>query len=123
MTRFYPALLAALLLVAPGRTSLLQAQQAEQPTQVQQFQHIEDSWSEAYVKKDQYAMELLLSPSFVDISGPGVVMTRNQYIAEMFSHTTGDLLSMEQRAVNVRVLGDIALVEGTYVVFDSDNRI
>lgn len=61
-------------------------------------------------------MELLLAPSFVNISAGGSVSTRNQVIAEMFDHSTGDLLSMEQRAVNVRVLGDMALVEGTYVI-------
>jgi ketosteroid isomerase-like protein len=77
---------------------------------------MEDSWSIAFVKKDQYAMELLLAPTLVYISAAGDVSTRNQLIAEMFDHSAGDLLSMEQRVVTVRVLGDLALVEGTYVI-------
>ena len=90
--------------------------QAAAPSELAQFQHLEDNWSIAFVKKDQYGMELLLSPTFVNISAAGAVTTRNQLIAEMFDHSTGDLLSMEQRAVNVRVLGDIALVQGTYLI-------
>ena len=86
------------------------------PPEVTQFQHVEDNWSIAFVKKDQYAMELLLAPTFVNISAAGEVSTRNQLIAQMFDHTAGELLSMEQRAVNVRVLGDVAIVQGTYLI-------
>ncbi len=114
-TRQYPTLLLLFALAGfPG--GLLRAQPPETPAEVSHFQHIEDNWSIAFVKKDQYAMELLLAPTFVNISAGGMVSTRNQMIAEMFDHSAGDLLSMEQRAVNVRVLGDLALVEGTYMV-------
>jgi ketosteroid isomerase-like protein len=114
-TRQYRTLLLWLALASVPGGSLC-AQPPETPADVSQFQHIEDNWSIAFVKKDQYAMELLLAPTFVDISAAGTVSTRNQTIAEMFDHSTGELLSMEQRAVNVRVLGDTALVEGTYVI-------
>ncbi len=93
-----------------------QAPPPESQTNILQFQHLEDNWSIAFVKKDQYAMELLLAPTFVNISAAGAVSTRNQLIAEMFDHSTGDLLSMEQRVVNVRMLGDVAVDEGTYVI-------
>jgi hypothetical protein len=85
-------------------------------SEVKQFQQLEDNWSIAFANKDQYAMELLLAPTFVNISAGGVVSTRNQTITEMLEHSTGDLVSMEQRAVTVRVLGDIGLVDGTYVI-------
>ncbi len=112
-TRQYLTLL--LLIALPGAWhGQLRAQTPETP--VTQFQQIEDNWSIAFVKKDQYAMELLLAPTFVNISASGAIDTRNQLIAAMFDHSTPDLLSMEQRAVNVRVLGDVALVEGTYVI-------
>jgi hypothetical protein len=101
-------------------SSALQAQSQQSPPEIVQFQHIEDNWSLSFVKKDQYAMELLLGPTFVDISAAGTVSTRNQLIAEMFDHSSGELLSMEQRVVNARVLGDVALVEGTYVIHYKD---
>ena len=66
-------------------------------------------------------MEALLSPTFVDISAAGAIETRNQHLADMYQHLNGDILSMEQRVVNVRVLGDIALVEGTYIMHHKQN--
>ncbi len=99
----------------------LQAQTAQQqPTEVTHFQQLEDSWSIAFVKKDQYGMELLLSPTFVNISSAGEISTRNQLIAQMFDHSAGELLSMEQRVITARVLGDVALIEGTYLMHSKD---
>ncbi len=103
-------------LLLPPRVGFLHAQPSDLSADATHFQRLEDNWSIAFVKKDQFAMELLLAPTFVNISAAGAVSTRNQLLAEMFEHTTGDLLSMEQRAVNVRVLSDVALVQGTYVI-------
>ena len=110
--------LALLLFFASSLLPSLRAQapQPESQANILQFQHLEDDWSIAFVKKDQYGMELLLAPTFVNISAAGAVSTRNQLIAEMFDHSTGGLLSMEQRVVNVRMLGDVAVDEGTYVI-------
>ncbi len=110
--------LALLLFFASSLLPSLRAQapQPESQANILQFQHLEDDWSIAFVKKDQYGMELLLAPTFVNISAAGAVSTRNQLVAEMFDHSTGDLLSMEQRVVNVRMLGDVAVDEGTYVI-------
>jgi ketosteroid isomerase-like protein len=113
------AVLSLLLALVP-----IEAQQprtTEQPPEVQQFQKIEDNWSIAYVNRDQFGMEALLSPTYVDVSAAGAVETRNQHIADMYQHLNGDILSMEQRVVNVRVLGDIALVEGTYILRHKQN--
>src|ERR1700747_1486596 len=47
-------------------------------TDKQTFQQIEDRWSEAINKRDQYALELVLSPELIDISATGTVTTCDQ---------------------------------------------
>ncbi|QNI31825.1 nuclear transport factor 2 family protein [Alloacidobacterium dinghuense] len=78
------------------------------------MQKLEDQWSDAVVKRDQYGLELLLSPLYVGISASGEVSTRNQQIALLYTKTT-DPLTMEQRVISARMLGDIAVVNGTYI--------
>jgi ketosteroid isomerase-like protein len=104
------------------------AQQAEsvvpgqpEPPEVKQFQALEDQWSTAVVKNDQYTLEYLLSPVMVDIAANGDVTTRNQQIAMLFQKDE-DPVSLQQRVVSVRLFGDTAVVSGTYVVkFRTDN--
>ncbi|MGA7523314.1 MAG: nuclear transport factor 2 family protein [Acidobacteriaceae bacterium] len=104
-----------------GSSIALRAQQAEsvvpgkpQPPEIKEFQGYEDQWSNAVVKNDQYTMEFLLSPVFVNISSTGDVTTRNQQIAMLFDK--GDEpISLEQRVVSVRTFGDTAVVSGTYI--------
>ena len=81
-----------------------------------QFQKIEDALSVALVQKDQYALENLLQPTFIDISAAAAVKTRNQSIADTLAGLPEPLLSVEQKVVNVRVVSDVAVVEGTYVL-------
>jgi len=83
--------------------------------EVQQFQKIEDSWANALNQRDQYGMELVLSPLFLDVAASGDITTRNQQIASLIS---GDdkTLHLEQRVITVRMLGDIAVANGTYVL-------
>ena len=104
-----------------GGAGFLSAQQTQsltpgqaQPPEVKEFQGYEDQWSTAFVKGDQYTMEYLLSPLYVDISARGDVTTRNQQIALLFDKGTTPL-SMEQKVVSVREFGDTALVSGTYI--------
>ncbi len=59
----------------PGATSTVSPE-------VAQFQKIEDSWSDAVNRHDQYGLELVLSPLFVDISSSGDVTTRNQHVVQ-----------------------------------------
>jgi ketosteroid isomerase-like protein len=113
----------ALLLCALSGFGTAQAQQAQsvapgqpQPPEVKHFQGLEDKWSVAVVNKDQYAMELLLSPVYVGISSTGEVTTRNQQVSDMFDKGVPQPLSMLQRVVSVRLFGDTALVSGTYEV-------
>jgi hypothetical protein len=85
-----------------------------QTVEIKEMQKLEDQWSDAIVKRDQYALELLLSPLFVGISASGEVTTRNQQIALLYQKTT-DPLTMEQRVISARMLGDVAVVNGTYI--------
>jgi hypothetical protein len=88
---------------------------AKPPTQLETMQHIEDSWSDALAKRDQYGLELVLSPQFVDISANGEVRSRNQEIAFVLNKFP-DLISLEQTVISVRTMGDVAVVNGTYVM-------
>jgi hypothetical protein len=83
--------------------------------EVGQFQKIEDTWDNAINLHDQYSLELVLSPLFVDVSAGGDISTRNQQLAQLI---TGEdkILRMEQRVITVRMLGDIAVANGTYVL-------
>jgi ketosteroid isomerase-like protein len=90
------------------------ATSAENP-QIHEFQKIEDAWSDAINQRDQYSLELVLSPLFVDVSATGDITTRNQQLVQLI---TGEdkTLHLEQRVITVRVLGDIVVANGTYVL-------
>jgi hypothetical protein len=92
--------------IPPSQTPLL--------TDKQTFQQIEDRWSEAINKRDQYGLELVLTPELIDISATGTVTTRDQQIAILSQRHTEPLL-LDQRVVNVRSFGEIAVVIGNYV--------
>jgi ketosteroid isomerase-like protein len=120
--RLKSLLIAVSVFALCGAAGSVRAQQSEssvasgqtQPPEVKEFQDYEDQWSNAVVKNDQYTMEFLLSPLYVDISSTGDVTTRNQQIAMLFEK--GDMpVSMQQRVVSVRVFGDTAVVSGTYI--------
>lgn len=82
--------------------------------QVKEFQIIEDNWSNAINNRDQYGLELVLSPLFLDVSAGGDITTRNQQLAQLI---TGEdkTMHIEQRVITVRLLGDTAVANGTYV--------
>ncbi len=92
----------------PGATSTVSPE-------VAQFQKIEDSWADAVNRRDQYGLELVLSPLFVDISASGDVSTRNQQVAQAI---TGEdkTIYLTQKVITVRLLGDIAVLNGTYTL-------
>jgi len=99
--------------VEPGVTTTVSPE-------VAQFQKIEDSWSDAVNRRDQYALELVLSPLFVDVSAQGDVTTRNQQVVAVISGQD-KALSLTQRVVTVRMLGDIAVANGTYTLHHKVN--
>jgi hypothetical protein len=92
---------------------------AESP-EIREFQKIEDSWSDAINLRDQYALELVLSPLFVDVAATGDITTRNQQVASLI---TGEdkTVHINQRVITVRMLGDIAVANGTYTLHHKVN--
>jgi ketosteroid isomerase-like protein len=123
MTRLTSVSFAFLLLcssvVALNQASAPAAAQAAatsaNSTEVQQFQKIEDAWDSAISLRDQYGLELVLSPLFIDVSAGGDITTRNQQLALLI---TGDdkTLHLEQKVITVRMMGDTAVVNGTYIL-------
>ena len=83
--------------------------------EVQQFQKIADSWDDAVNKRDQYGLELVLSPLFLDVSGTGDITTRNQQVAYVIT-TEDKTMHLEQKVIAVRMLGDTAVANGTYIL-------
>ena len=118
-TLFHLAAAACMLSAAAVPTVALAQQAAQQsPRQsplIGEFQKLEDQWSTSLVKQDQYTLETILSPTFVEISSVGEVMTRNQVVAALFEKDTPQPVTMEQRVVNVRIIEDVAIVDGTYI--------
>jgi ketosteroid isomerase-like protein len=117
MGRQTNSLLIALCLLLPGLNS--EAQQAAKtttaPPAFREMQQVEDRWADAVTKRDQYALELVLAPQFIGISASGDVTTRNQQIAHLFVKNAGPD-SLQQKVVSVRFVGDVAIVNGTYVM-------
>jgi ketosteroid isomerase-like protein len=83
--------------------------------EVSTFQKLEDTWSSAINQRDQYSLELVLSPLFVDIAASGDITTRNQQLAQLIT-LEDKTLHLDQRVITVRMLGDVAVANGTYVL-------
>lgn len=83
--------------------------------EIHQFQKIEDSWAEAINGRDQYGLELVLSPLFVDVSATGDITTRNQQVATVLAGED-KTVHLDQKVITVRMLGDIAVANGTYTL-------
>jgi ketosteroid isomerase-like protein len=100
---------------APAPTKVSAPIESTSTTEVAQFQKIEDSWSGAINGRDQYGLELVLSPLFLDVSASGDVTTRNQQVANLLVNDD-KTLHLDQRVITVRLLGDTAVANGTYVL-------
>jgi hypothetical protein len=90
----------------------LPAASAESP-EIRELQKVEDSWSTALNQRDQYGLELVLSPLYVDVSSSGDVTTRNQQVASLITQEDKTAVT-DMRVVTVRLMGDIAVANGTY---------
>jgi ketosteroid isomerase-like protein len=99
--------------VPPGVTTTVSPE-------IAQFQKIEDSWADAVNRRDQYGLELVLSPLFVDVSATGDVTTRNQQVAMVLS-SEDKTVELAQKVITVRMLGDIAVANGTYTLHHKVN--
>ena len=101
--------------VSPAAPAPTSAATTTESPEIREFQKIEDSWSTAINARDQYGLELVLSPLFVDISATGDITTRNQQLAGVINEPD-KTLHIEQHVITVRMLGDIAVANGTYVL-------
>jgi hypothetical protein len=88
------------------------ATSAESP-EIRELQKVEDSWSSALNQRDQYGLELVLSPLFVNVASNGDVTTRNQQIVSLINDSD-KTAATDMHVVTVRVLGDVAVANGTY---------
>jgi ketosteroid isomerase-like protein len=138
MNRLFACLAASLLLSCAAAAQNLTSDPATNPTtgnvqaadqpgatstvspEITQFQKIEDNWSDAVNKRDQYGLELVLSPMFVDVSAAGDVTTRNQQVALAISGEDKTVY-LTQKVITVRMLGDIAVANGTYTLHHKVN--
>jgi ketosteroid isomerase-like protein len=104
----------------PASTQSQPAVTTTQSPEVTQFQKIEESWADAINRHDQYALELVLSPLFVDVAASGDITTRNQQLVQVM---TGEdkTLFLTQKVITVRMLGDIAVANGTYTLHHKVN--
>jgi len=100
---------------APGTGSPSSLATTDVGPQILEFQKIEDIWSSAINERDQYSLELVLSPLFVDVSASGDITTRNQQLAQVINGED-KTIHLDQRVVTVRLLGDTAVANGTYVL-------
>jgi ketosteroid isomerase-like protein len=96
---------------APAQPAITSAQSSE----IAQYQKIEDSWADAVNKRDQYALELVLSPLLVDVAANGDITTRNQQLVQILSGEDKTLY-LTQKVITVRMLGDVAVANGTYTL-------
>lgn len=89
------------------------ASASQRSQQVDELQKVLDRWDEAVTQRDQYALELVLAPQFTDISDTGQVMNRDELISSML-RKDAPRVTLEQKATAVRMVGDVAVVNGTY---------
>ena len=85
---------------------------AESP-EIRDLQKVEDNWSNALNQRDQYGLELVLSPLFVNVAASGDISTRDQSIVALINEADKNTVT-DMHVITVRVLGDVAVANGTY---------
>lgn len=83
--------------------------------EVQQFQAIEDKWSQAENEHNQYGLDLILSPLLVNVAENGDITTHDQLVVQALTNSDRAYF-LSQKVIAVRMLGDIAVVNGTYLL-------
>jgi len=114
MKHLVVAALAAFACTGPAFSQIATAPvtSAEIP-EIRELQKVEDNWSNALNQRDQYGLELVLSPLFVNVSSTGDISTRNQQVVGLINQED-KTATTEQRVITVRMLGDVAVANGTY---------
>jgi hypothetical protein len=99
----------------PAPTSTQPAVTTSQSPEITQFQKIEDNWANAVNQHDQYSLENVLSPLFVDVAASGDITTRNQQLALVIAGEDKTLW-LTQKVITVRMLGDISVANDNYTL-------
>jgi len=114
--------LCCFILLGVGLTPLSRAQTAVDagqvvasttPERTAEMQKVVDHWDDAVDQHDQYALELVLAPQYIDISDTGEVFSRDQVVSQMVAKDA-TRYSLSQKVITVRMVGDVAIVNGTY---------
>ena len=87
--------------------------------EIGQFQKIEDAWSAAINRHDQYGLENVLSPLFLGVAANGDISTRDQEVAQAITDNDKSLW-LAQKVIAVRMMGDTAVANGTYSLRHQD---
>jgi hypothetical protein len=124
-----PGLVLGFILVSPSNShaqlpmeSNSQQSAGQMAQQVADLQKVVDRWDEAVYQHDQYALELVLAPQYIDISDTGGVSNRDQQISEMMMKDA-PRFQLTQKVVSVRMVGDVAVVNGTYERLFQGNKL
>jgi hypothetical protein len=96
----------------PAAAPAAGATTAESP-EIRELQKIEDNWDNALNQRDQYGLELVLSPLFVNVSATGDITTRNQQVVTLINQQD-KTATTDAHVITVRMLGDVAVANGTY---------
>ncbi len=115
MNRIYRLLLLAFAVCTVATYAQDAASTPAANSQTAGFQQIEDKWADTIASRNQYELELVISQSYVGISGTGVVTNHDQEVASLFRKDVPDQ-TLTQKVADVRVLGDVAIDNGTYVL-------
>lgn len=123
MNRFFAAVIAVLLVcpaafaqsAASGPASTPAAAASTNSAEIREFQAIEDKWSQSENKHDQYGLDLVLSPLLVNVAENGDVTTHDQQVVKAITNDD-KMYFLSQKVVAVRMLGNIAVVNGTYLL-------
>lgn len=105
----FPTTSRAQLLTDAGQTGA--ASQMSQ--QIADLQKVVDRWDDAIDQHDQYGLELVLAPQFISISDSGEVQDRDEVVSQ-FVMKDAPHYTLAQKVTSVRIVGDVAVVNGTY---------
>ncbi len=90
--------------------------------EVVEMQKVTDQWDDAVLQRDAYALDLVLSPKMIDISSSGQITHRDQWVA-LVTQKSSPVRTLNQTVTHVSLLGDVAIVNGTYdVKFKPDDE-
>lgn len=81
--------------------------------QIAELQKVVDRWDDAIDQHDQYALELVLAPQFISISDAGEVGNRDAVVSKLVMKDA-PRYTLVQKVVSLRMVGDVAVVNGTY---------